>query len=469
MFLKFALTTSRVFTKILEKKLLVIIAIAFVLRFFLINELFPFEFDQQTPALAAYDFFKDHKLTLVGQELSFYGFFLGPIHTWISFIPYGLCNLMPDCVPYFFLILSLVSMSILYLVLKEIYGTKTAVIATSIQAFSFSEITTEIGTNSNYFIFFSSTLSLFFIYKYFQGNNKFLILGALVAGIATVNFNPVFIFSALTFFLAALIRPKRDLKLFAIAIGIFFINYLPLVIFNYRHQNLLLNAIQKFSDLNVSSSVNQKSISTLAVNILGPFYSNYLFQKANLLFVGYTSVLLVIGVYIALKSKSKLQMILPAWIFITFLGFVFYSGHIPDYYFLQITLPFVILISLVLRKNAFLFVSFFSIFLFLNMQRIINYESVINYQIKKEIVEYLISDSGDKTFNLYYQMPPGLNTGYGYLTKAMGGQVIDGDKNLYILEVDPKSKPNLDKYYKAIPGRSIDLKEIGFVSIVSVK
>ena len=65
--------------------LLFLLVIALIIRLYKINELFPFDHDQEVPAQAAYDFFVFHKLSLIGQELSFQGFFLGPIHNWVQF------------------------------------------------------------------------------------------------------------------------------------------------------------------------------------------------------------------------------------------------------------------------------------------------------------------------------------------------------------------------------------------------
>src|SRR3989344_7054588 len=96
--------------------ILLILVIALVLRLYKIDKGFPFDFDQQVPAEAAYEFFVNHKLTLIGQELSFKGFFLGPLHNWIQFIPYRICSLKPDCVPYFYILIGILTINILSLV-----------------------------------------------------------------------------------------------------------------------------------------------------------------------------------------------------------------------------------------------------------------------------------------------------------------------------------------------------------------
>ena len=59
--------------------LIILFALSILLRFYKITEAFPFDFDQEVPAIAAYNFYKLHKLTIIGQELSFQGFFFRSI------------------------------------------------------------------------------------------------------------------------------------------------------------------------------------------------------------------------------------------------------------------------------------------------------------------------------------------------------------------------------------------------------
>jgi len=117
-----------------KKPLLFILLTALILRIYKIDQAFPFDFDQQIPAEASYEFFVNHKITLIGQELSFKGFFLGPLHNWIQFVPYGICSLKPDCVPFFYILIGILTIMVLYLVVKKIFGDKTAVIACALAA-----------------------------------------------------------------------------------------------------------------------------------------------------------------------------------------------------------------------------------------------------------------------------------------------------------------------------------------------
>jgi len=449
--------------------LVILLVAGLFLRLYKIGQTFQFDYDQEVPARAALEFFVNHKITLVGQELSFEGFFLGPLHNWIQFIPYGFCGLLPDCVPYFYILIGILTIIVLYLAVKKIFDNKTAIIASAIYAISFSAISFEIGVNSNYFLFLSSIGLLFCIYKYFSGSNKFLILGAFIAGIAVVNFNPVFIFSSLAFFLFATIRTNRNILTFAVAGLAFLTNYLPLVIFNFRHGNILWDNFLNFINQNVVAEDYLVRSVFLFKDVLIPFFSYYFFQSGTLFFSLVTLILLVLGIILLIKSKNLLYLFLPVWIIITFFGFTFYKSWIPDYYFQQTLVPLSIIIAFAIRKNFIIFLIFILSFLFINIQANVNYSTVINYKVKKDAINYVINDSKEETFNVYYDMPSQFNTGYSYLFKAYGKNPQEGGKNLYVFEFNESPDYLKLKYQMTFPGKIVYVGFDKFVKITSIK
>lgn len=459
--MKFLASTTKFFP------IIFVLAVSTIYHFWELPQGFHFNYDQQIAAEAAYNFLKLGKISLIGQELSFQGFFLGPVHNWVEFIPYSICNLKPDCVPYFFASIGVISVLILYLNLKKMLGNKTAIIVSSIYAFSFKTLGWERGVNSNYFLFLSSLAILFCLHQYYYGKSKYLILGGFISGIATVNFNPVFIFSSIAFFLASLIPKNRQLKIYSLSLVAFFINLLPLFIFNLRHNNLLLSALEKFGQQNIG----QADYSSKAINltrILISFISDYLFQSASFTFVIFTVMLLLLGSYKVFKNRNKSYYFLPLSFIVAFTGFIPYGGHIPDYYFIQIILPAIILISLALRTNLILFLIFIIAFIFNNFSNLYKYESSLNYQTKKETIKYILLDTKGDSFNVYFQMPPGANTGYSYIFKAYGLIPQEGGNHIYFVEqVDPWSF-NLAKYRRSFPNQKITVQTFGYNHVVSI-
>lgn len=462
--------TSKAFTSRNYCFLLLALISSAIFRLLQIEKHFAFNFDQEVPAQAAYDFFTKGKISLIGQGLSFEGFFLGPIHNWINFIPYGLCKLKPDCVPYFFTAITIITLLLLFIVVHNIFGKKIAIITFFVFAFSFVQIQTDIGANSNYALLTSEVIVLYSMYKYLTGKDHFLLLCAFVLGLATVNFNPVFIFTAIACLLAVLLRRNFKKSILFLSLLAFTINYLPLVIFNIRHDNILLHNFTVFVASSSESSITFDKIYFLIVNNFLSFYTNFLFQSPQPLLRILTIAILVLGIVKIIKIKSQVYLFLIIWAFVPVFGFIFYKNHIPDYYFLQTILPLSLITAIVLRQRFIYVLVFMGFFLYSNFSHSFKYETVFVYKTKKEIVNYIIDDSGEDSFNLYYELPQGQNTGYQYLFKYQNKQPQEGAKNLYMLtSLDPLGRFDLNKYTQPFKDKNVGVKKIGFAYIVSVK
>ncbi|MDP2632602.1 MAG: glycosyltransferase family 39 protein [Candidatus Curtissbacteria bacterium] len=458
---------SKVFTKNLKghKVLLPILLIALILRLYKINYAFPFDFDQEAPALAAYDFFINHKISLIGQELSFEGFFLGPLHNWVEFIPYGTCNLMPDCVPYFFTLLSLLNVVALYFTSQKIFDKKTAIITSFVYAISYGALATDRNVASNFFVLLALTGLLYALKRYFEGKNLFLIVGAFISGVAVVNFTPIFIFPAIAFFITAILKKEKQPLIFVAAAFAFLINYLPLFIFNIRHNNLIVNSLLNFANQNSAKEINMDKLSFVVKDVLVPYYTNYVFHSSSFIFTAFGLVLVAIGLYKLSKFEDKYYYFFPILIATTILGFTAYGGHIPDYYFQPTLIPFVLLMALALKTRILLAV-FIPIFLIMNLQAQASYSTENNYQVKKEVVKRILASTEDESFNVYYNLPTGFSFGFDYLFRAMRRQYKEGAKNLYILE---SSTADAGRYMDTFSDKQVSTTRIGAFQIVSVK
>ena len=449
--------------------LLLILAIGAFLRLYKIKEGFSFDFDHEISAQAAWEFFKHGKIFLIGQELSFQGFFLGSLHNWIQFIPYGLCNLKPDCVPYFYAALSLLTVVLIYLTLKLIFNPRVALISSAIYAISFTAISYEWGVTTNYFLLLSTLFALFCLYKYFQQKGFYLILGGLVSGIAIVNFNPIFIFNAIAFFLASLLRNNKSWRLYSVSIFALFLNYAPLVIFNFRHDNILWHNFLNFLGQNFNHSNYPFSAWHLLSKVTLPYFSYYIFHSTHFLLVFALIIALILGSYRILTSKNRYLIFLVLTPLINYTGFIFYKGHVPEYYFQLSALSIIIFLSLILERHRIIFIILVPIFLWINLNDNFNYKSVINYQVKKQVVSYIINDTYSQTFNLYRDFPPGYNTGYNYLFRVYGKYSQEDAKNLYILDYDTPDQFDPTDYYLTYFGKDIKIKSFDPIFIISVK
>lgn len=452
-----------------NKLFLLILFLALIFRLYRIQEAFIFDYDQQIPAEAAYDFFVSYKLSLIGQELSFPGFYLGPLHNWLQLIPYGLCNLKPDCVPYFYLTISLITIAILYWALKSIFSHKVTTVTTILMAFSLTQISMERGVNSNYFIILSSTLMLYCLSKFYKGGNKHFICGAFVAGVATVNFNPVFIFTSLAYFSSFFVKKAKIYKAFFVALIAFFINYAPLVFFNLRHENILVNNLAVFLSESTSTNNLAEKLYFMTVKVTTPFTTYYLFSNVNIFLSLIAIGLFITGLFYLNKQQDNMKYFIFLWPLLVIFLFLFYKGHIPDYYSQQIVLPIIIIISIAITKNWILTAAFLIVFSFQNLYVAYQRNYPINYQLKKSIVNYIINDSDRKTFNVYYDFPPGLNTGYQTLFKLNRAEPQENQVYLYIISASP-AEESLNKYAETFKDKMVSEKDFnGVLRLVSVK
>lgn len=449
--------------------LCLILLLAVFIRLYEIPQIFPFDYDQQVPAQAAYDFFRHQQISLIGQELSFQGFFLGPLHNWIQFLPYGLCSLKPDCVPYFYLFISTISTVLIYLVIKSVFNKKVALVSACIYAFSYLVIETEIGVNSNYFLHLCSVSLIYCLNRYYKNDYKYLIIGSFIGGLATVNFNPVFIFSVLSFFVASFFKKRTNFKIFTIAIFAFLINFAPLIVFNFRHSNLILNSLEKFFTQNSGATDYLQRLVFIIEKIAGPYYADFLFQYTGFLSMIFLFIVMVITLRDIYKKRDKITIYLFCWILITIFGFAFYKSHIPPYYFQQTLIPVAILIAIALTKKTLYLAIFISAFVFGNLSKIFTTDWQINYKYKKAAVEYIIKKSDGEKFNVYYDLPFGLNTGYSYLFNAYGRIPEDYSRRLFIIDLENPSNFDFKSYQETYKQRQVGFTRFGHIYVISVE
>lgn len=453
----------------LDKKILFLILIAAPLRFYRIGEMFSFDYDQEIAANAAYEFIKNGKIPLIGQELSFPGFFLGPIHNLIQILPYSACNLKPDCIPYFFVIIGILTTFLLYQIVKKLFSRKSATIASAIHAVSFVIIGNERGPSSNYFLFLTSIFMLYCTFKYLNGKGYFLVLGGFIGGLAVVNFNPVFIFTLIAYFTYSLLAKRKDIKLLVLSLSAALINLIPLILFNLRHDNILFKNFLIFFN---QSSSSQGVIERIYFNfwhILIPYYTNFLFLTNGLIYRVLTVLILTSAIYALLKKDNRIGRLIVLSIVVPFIGLSFYKRPIPDYYFFQTIPAFILLIAIYLSRRFYLFLFFATLFLFANLNMLFFYRPGISYSLKKTVVNYIIQDSGSDSFNVYFNLPVGLNTGYNYLFKAYGKLPQENFINLYIIDSANDFGAAQFNYSRTFSDKQISYKFIGPINIVKIK
>jgi hypothetical protein len=205
-------------------------------------------------------------------------------------------------------------------------------------------------------------------------------------------------------------------------------------------------------------------------NILLPFYANFLFLSPYFLAHFFTLLLIIFGITKIIRTKNKFLWVLPLWIVLNLIGLSLYKGHIPDYYFVSTLVPFILIIAMSISKNLILFIPVTAFFLYQNLNHLLNFSSSLSYKTKKEAVNFVLKDTNNETFNVYYDFPPGLNTGYSYIFKVHGREPMEGGKNLYIFTLVDPQKFNPEKYRSSnLIDKKIKSRNFGFVEVTSIK
>lgn len=92
-----------------------------------------------------------------------------------------------------------------------------------------------------------------------------------------------------------------------------------------------------------------------------------------------------------------------------------------------------------------------------------------SFAFKNEIVDWIIFDSNDKNFNVYYEIPHGENSGYRYLFKWKKRVPQENSESLYIIDYSKVPKFSLENYKNSFGQKQVQAKEFGKIHVVSIK
>lgn len=232
--------------------ILIILLLAFILRTYRIEALLDFHYDQGRDAKIIWDLWHSGKLFLIGPTTGLDGIFLGPLYYYLI-APFYLIGGGNPVIPSIFLsFLVTLSLFVLYRTGFEISPSKDEA-GGKIAGF----IALIIGTFSNYLIFsgrwlsnptpiyLTSILIFFLMVKILKSSkNYYWYLIYLLVG-----FSLQFELASAVFYLPILLtftiwqRNKVTLKTFLISTIFFSLTLLPQILFNFKHDNILVNNI----------------------------------------------------------------------------------------------------------------------------------------------------------------------------------------------------------------------------------
>lgn len=225
--------------------ILIILLIAFILRIYRIEALLDFHYDQGRDAKIIWDLWHNGKFFLIGPTTGLDGIFLGPFYYYLI-APFYLIGGGNPIIPSMFLsLLVTISLYVLYLTGLEINNRITGLTALVIGTFSSFLIFSSRWLSNPTPIYLTSILIFFLMVKVIKKpKNYYWYLIYLLVGLSLQLELASAIFY-LPVLLVFTIWRKLKVKTFLISSFLLFLTLTPLIIFNFKHDNILVNNITK--------------------------------------------------------------------------------------------------------------------------------------------------------------------------------------------------------------------------------
>ncbi len=312
--------------------LVIILILAAFLRFYHLADRVPFEFDDQYNTYLVYNLVHNHKVSLVGQETSFGGMFLGPWH-YLFLTPFYIATGLHPIGGFVGEgVIGLITIFSYYYVGSRLFSSKVGLVAAFIRAISINLIAHDLNIGPAYPSELVAVWFLYFLWKLLQGEKKSLIWLAFLGGMMfTIHLSvlPLLVVAVVAFLLY---RPVRlDLKTIGLSLGAFLVPVSPIILFEIRHH--FAHIIRFMSELSGSSEqknylikfgLELNQISQMLYTIFDPIYLPW--------WVGF---LMVGGIFgLALHQKKARLLILTFIVVIAY--YLVYPRNVPNYYLMAL-------------------------------------------------------------------------------------------------------------------------------------
>ncbi len=409
---------------------LIFTAISLGLYFSRYPQLATFDADQEFFARQYVEIFLQHKPTLIGIQTSVGGMFVGPLYTYLTAAIYYLFGGHPKGMQIFTLILASLQPGLTYLVFSRI--TDKSKILTQKNSGVLLGIFGAILVTGSFFLWtkafspspinllYLAGLGFFLTLSQLNKNKNYLYLLAVILGLAThIHFSLLIFFLIFVIWLIwQKIYKNFFIKDYLISCGIIAIFLSPLVIFDFRHQHLILNNLMSFASSSTGMGNIFMHMFSALKNILNVFI--YFLNPnpgwwVNLLFI---VLLIYLLKYFRLDRNYQLAILIFA---VALPFFIWYRGPLPDYYLYFLITPFLYAVagfSVYLFQNTFfrpLLLILFFILLMRNFQQMTVLKNPYNLFIKYQAVEYLKNQTQNRPVKVYMDTDLGLQFGFGYL------------------------------------------------------
>lgn len=333
--------------------LILIVLLGAFLRFYNLSTSVTFEFDEQYNSYLVYNLVKNHNPSLVGQEMSFGGMFLGPWH-YLYLVPFYIAtNLHPIGGFIGEGVIGLIAVISYYWIGRKLFNGKVGLVLALIRAVSIPLITVDRFITPPYPSELTSLWFIYFLVKLQEGSVKaFYFLSFLFGLMFTVHLSA---FPLVIVWLVVMIvfRPiKLSLSLILKSLVLFLIPILPQIIFEVRHNFVhLLSLLKMLAEGKQSEYYLPYRLAFVSRVTFGNFIHQLVPSQ------DWTTGLPIFGMVVWTLFIQRYRLIKPAVFKIILLSFliipfyyIVYPRRISEYYLISLTPVTLILVGLTLYK-----------------------------------------------------------------------------------------------------------------------
>lgn len=444
---------------------------AAVLRVINLEELFYFTYDEAIPAFVGRRLLLWNHLPLIGGVTPF-GFHLAPYFYWFLSGLLILGKLNPIIWGYTSALIAAGTTLLIYIVGKKFANSKVGLTASIFWCFSYLANIYDRHLWALYWGPLLSLIVLFSLYRIIKKNDNFLLVlaPALAFGVSADPSNIVFILvTVVVWFIYKLHINKK----FFLAVLIFFISFAPLALFDLRHNLGNTRPIFEFfkqernnigfnvQDLIDNSLLFPRAFSRLVYtfgdNQIAKQYSycesfvKEKFSKVPFYVLLFSSTIIIGFILWSFKNKNSH----PGWFLVSLLLIVYYLGiqvygtvfradtfeHYITGSFAVLILIFAKIVSVLPKKIWILTISVFVIF---NLYKLSQAKNSMGLKIKREAIEYSMSQVSTEPFSLDSLSTCWKWNGYRYLFTVFGKEPVKSyvDPNLAYLYGTTEVWPN---------------------------
>lgn len=421
-----------------NKIFIIIIALGLFLRLYHLPNFIGFAWDQERDAFTIKQIIVDKKLTLIGPRVvNDRGFMLGPYFFYLLLPFYLITNLNPYAIILFIATYSLIFFISSFFILKKIFSLKIAYIfifiwsvlplAISIDTISWNPLL--VPFLLIFLLYLLNTLN-------FTKIKNWLMLGFYLGFSFNIHVQLIILSFMAFIFLLIKVSKKDFFKRIIFLFSGFLLSFLPLLIFDLRHNFLNLHLFLNFFS-NGSSVKNYFAFIPVWTN----YFSSLFLIKSQILSVLFWLIMAFILYFLSKKNKMN-QILLFSWLFFPII-FIFYGQRPSEYYF-NFCLPVIVLVfsQLIVKINSkivfiiLFLVALLSIYFKLQKNTIDSY-SLAN---KTAVVKHIGKTTNHRQFNLSYTVPIGQNSGFSYIMDYLKINSTNNPKDPLIQIIIPAQK-----------------------------